>query len=304
MVNNVFAVENGRSLEVWEYGDPAGHPVFFFHGLIGSHLQASYVTDSARHAGLRLIAPNRPGVGRSDFTARPSALATAGDVEELAKALALGEFSLIGISGGTPYALAALHRLSPRVRTVTVISGMGPMGLAGSLRGMDYRRRLFLEVGCRFPRLAGQAFQVASDRFRAGPERFLDRLIGTWSAPDRALFKRKVVYDLFMQDLHQVFTQGIGAEGLAQELVLYRKYGFTLRELPADRRITLWHALSDTIVPPPMAWAMVRALPNAEAHLIPGGHFVAIDAADRIISRLRQLLDDPAGQRAGAGAPG
>jgi pimeloyl-ACP methyl ester carboxylesterase len=304
MGNNIFAIGNGRSLEVWEYGDPSGHPVFFFHGLIGSHHQASYVTDSARQAGLRLIAPNRPGVGRSEFTVRASALATARDVEQLAQALGLAEFSVIGISGGTPYALAALHHLGPRVRTVTVISGMGPMGLAGSLRGMDHRRRLFLEVGSRFPRLAAQAFQTASDRFRAGPEQFLDRLIRTWSAPDRALFERNEVYDLFMLDLHQVFAQGIGAEGLAQELVLYRNYGFALRELSADRPITLWHALSDTIVPPPMAWAMVRALPNAEAHLIPGGHFVAIDAADRIIGRLRQLLDDPAGQRARAHARG
>jgi pimeloyl-ACP methyl ester carboxylesterase len=44
-------------------------------------------------------------------------------------------------------------------------------------------------------------------------------------------------------------------------------------------------------VPPTIAWAMARALPNCEAHLVPGGHFMAVEAAEQIIARLRQLLD-------------
>jgi hypothetical protein len=40
-----------------------------------------------------------------------------------------------------------------------------------------------------------------------------------------------------------------------------------------------------------MAFKMALALPNCEAHLVPGGHFVAVDIAVQIISRLRQLLD-------------
>ena len=38
-------VNQGRALEVREYGDRRGHPAFFFHGLIGSHYQASYVAE-------------------------------------------------------------------------------------------------------------------------------------------------------------------------------------------------------------------------------------------------------------------
>ena len=70
MRDNLIAMRTGRKLEVREYGDEAGHPVFFFHGLIGSHHQASYIADHARQKGLRLIAPNRPGVGGSEFTRR------------------------------------------------------------------------------------------------------------------------------------------------------------------------------------------------------------------------------------------
>ena len=193
---------------------------------------------------------------------------------------------MIGISGGTPYALATLLRLSRRIRTVTVISGMGPTRLAGALDGMDHRRRLVLEIGSRYPHLTRRGFQKAADRFHADNNRFLDRLVKTWSVADQALFRRKEIYDLFMKDLHQVFTEGRGAESLAQELVVYRKNGFALRSLPADQRVVLWHGLSDNIVPLAMAWRMTRALPNAELHCVPGGHFVAVDIAAQIITRL------------------
>jgi surfactin synthase thioesterase subunit len=82
----------------------------------------------------------------------------------------------------------------------------------------------------------------------------------------------------------------VGAEGLAQELGVYRNYGFALRELPRDKPITLWQGLQDTIVPAAMAWAMTQHLPSCEAHFVRGGHFVAVDIAESIIARLGQHL--------------
>src|SRR4051794_32799140 len=191
---HLISMRDGRKLEVREYGDPSGRPALFFHGLIGSHHQASYIDAQARNHGLRIIAPNRPGVGRSDFVARGSALDAVPDAEDLTAALGVGEFSVIGISGGTPYALATLYRLEDRVRTATVISGMGPTRMPGGLVGMDRRRRLILELGSRSPQLAWRAFEVEARRFRADPERLLDRLVATWSAPDRKIFERRDVF--------------------------------------------------------------------------------------------------------------
>jgi pimeloyl-ACP methyl ester carboxylesterase len=178
---------------------------------------------------------------------------------------------------------------------------MGPMRLRGAVRTMDRRRRMVLEVGSRYPHLAMRFFQKAQYRFRANPDRFLDRLIATWALPDQQAFQRKEVYDLFMKDLEQVFIEGKGPETLSQELAIYRNYGFSVKDLLANRRVTLWHGLADNIVPATMAWAMSQTLPNSEAHIVPGGHFVAVDIADQIISRLRQLLDEPADSPAPVG---
>lgn len=279
-------------LEIQEYGDPDGHPAFFFHGLIGSHHQASYIAEQARANGLRIIAPNRPGVGDSEFVRRTSPLEAVADVEDLSAALGVGRFSVIGISGGTPYALSCLLRMGGRLDTVTIISGMGPTTLRGALRGMDRRRRLALELGSRYPNLAHKEIQRWCDRFNARPRAFLDRLVATWPEPDRTLFRREDIYDLFLLDLRQVFTVGRGAETFSQDLFLYRNYSFSLRDLPARPQVTLWQGLDDTIVPPSMAWEMTRALPNCEAHFVPGGHFMAITVSDRIVKRLMEQLED------------
>ncbi len=290
-----LSLQAGRLLEVYEYGDPRGHPVIFFHGLIGSHHQASYIAAEARENGLCILAPNRPGVGKSDFIRRKSPLETVSDVEEIALALDLETFSVMGISGGTPYALASLERLGSRVLTATLISGMGPMRLPGALKGMRSSDRIGLEIGSRQPLLARRVFEKWSDHFRAHPDRFLDRFIDQLVAPDRFLFRTTSLYDLFRQDLHQVFVEGQGAESLAHELRLYRYAGFSFGLLPKDRRVVLWHGLNDDLVPPAMAWALSRYLPNCEVHLVPGGHFVAVEIAGRIIARLRELIESSHG---------
>jgi pimeloyl-ACP methyl ester carboxylesterase len=288
---------DGRHLEAHEYGDPVGDPCLFFHGLIGSHLQASYIDEETRRRGLRVIAPNRPGVGGSAFVRRSTPLEAVPDVAALADALGLSTFSVIGISGGTPYALATLYRLRDRVRSATVISGMGPLGLPGALKGMDRARRLGVEIGSRSNGLAAREFARWGRYFRAGPEKFLRAVVRTWPEADQAVFRREEIFRHFLDDLRQVYTTPDGvasphaASGLAQELRIYRHYGFPLTDLPADRRVLIWHGLSDTIVPPAMAWGLARVIPSAEAHFVPGGHFMAVDAAPLIVARLRQWLD-------------
>jgi pimeloyl-ACP methyl ester carboxylesterase len=293
-MDSLLAMRNGRTLEVREYGDPAGHPAFFFHGLIGSHHQASYIAEQAARQGLRIIAPNRPGVGRSEFVERASALEAVPDVEDLAATLGLDEFSVIGLSGGTPYALACLYRLGARVRTTTVISGMGPIRLPSALAGMDRQRRVALEIGSRFPHLARRGARRWAGWFKAGPEAFLDRLVATWPAADRALFEDRRIFELFLLDLRQVFVDGRGPETYAQELKLYRNYGFSLADLPQESHVTLWQGLHDVIVPPAMAWKLTQILPCCECHFVPGGHFVAITIADQILIRLKEHLHESA----------
>jgi len=290
-MGDTLVLRDGRNLEVREYGDPSGHPVVFFHGLIGSYHQASYIAEPARRLGLRIIAPNRPGVGKSDFVARRTALEAVPDIEALTSALEVQDFSVIGISGGAAYALAMVERLGARVRTATLISGMGPIRLPGALRGMRRSDRFGLELGSRQPHLARRVFRRWQDSFRNDPKRFLRAFIAQLVVADRKLFQNQTLSDLFLGDLHQVFVAGSGPLTLAQELVLFRNLRLPQTKLPDHRRITLWHGLDDDLVPPAMAWTLAQRLPNCEAHFVPGGHFVALEIAERVVRRLRALVD-------------
>src|SRR5512141_2763064 len=62
-----YRLSGGRLLGYAEYGDPAGAPVFYFHGWPSSRLEGRAAHAPALNLGLRLVAPERPGYGLSDF---------------------------------------------------------------------------------------------------------------------------------------------------------------------------------------------------------------------------------------------
>ena len=104
---------DGRILSHATYGDPAGLPVLFFHGTPGSHVGAELLHDAALAAGVRLIAPDRPGMGESTYQPGRVLLDWPNDVVALADAMGIDRLRIIGYSGGGPYAL----RVRPAARS-------------------------------------------------------------------------------------------------------------------------------------------------------------------------------------------
>ena len=57
---------DGRALAFQEFGDPAGFPVLNRHGGLMCRLDVEPAAATAAELGLRIVSPDRPGVGRSD----------------------------------------------------------------------------------------------------------------------------------------------------------------------------------------------------------------------------------------------
>ena len=95
---------DGRDLAYEEYGDPAGFPVLSFHGGLSSRLDAAPADAAARDGGVRLVAPDRPGMGLSTFQPGRRLVDWPADVTSLADALGLERFAVMGWSAGGPYA--------------------------------------------------------------------------------------------------------------------------------------------------------------------------------------------------------
>ena len=98
-------LNDGRILGIAEYGHPGGFPVLAFHGIPGSRRTFAFADTVARRLQIRLIAPERPGIGLSSPLAQREILDWPGDVAELVETLGLSSFGVIGLSGGGAGAL-------------------------------------------------------------------------------------------------------------------------------------------------------------------------------------------------------
>ena len=90
---------DGRVLAYEEYGDPAGFPVLSFHGGLSSRLDAAPAHEAAVAVGVRLVSPDRPGMGLSTFQPGRRLLDWPADVTALTEALghrALRRDGLVG----------------------------------------------------------------------------------------------------------------------------------------------------------------------------------------------------------------
>lgn len=129
-----FTAPDGRTIAWCEYGDPHGRPLVVAHGTPGSRLQAAPIDEAARTAGLRVIAPDRPGCGHTDPAPDTGFHDWDADYAALLDHLGLDSAFLAGISGGAGYALAAAQTHPGRVRRLVLACGMAPGAPRSALR--------------------------------------------------------------------------------------------------------------------------------------------------------------------------
>ena len=80
---------DGRELAYEEYGDRGGEPVLSFHGGLSSRLDAAPAHQAALDLGVRLLSPDRPGIGRSTYQPGRRLLDWPADVAALTDALGI-----------------------------------------------------------------------------------------------------------------------------------------------------------------------------------------------------------------------
>lgn len=153
---------DGRRLQFWDGGAGDGDPVVVLPGCPDSRRIALSGHDEATRAGVRLIAVNRPGYGRSD--AMPSThLSVADDVAALADSLGLRRFATLGMSLGGPYALACAARYPERVRAAALVASPA---MATALAPPFHRDRMSATEQQFFRRLAAATPEDAVELLR------------------------------------------------------------------------------------------------------------------------------------------
>lgn len=97
---SIVQLSDGRSLCYAQYGAPDGFAVVSAHGGLACRLDVASADAAAKMHGVRLISPDRPGIGGSDAKAGRTILDWADDVADLLDLLGIDRFAVMGWSMG------------------------------------------------------------------------------------------------------------------------------------------------------------------------------------------------------------
>lgn len=251
---------DGRQLGYAAVGDPDGAPLVVFHGFPNCRSFAALLDEPARERGVRVYVPERPGFGVSDPDPGRTLADWPDDVAAFADAMGLGEFPVLGISGGGPYALACAALLEDRVSRAGVGCGVGPMDAIPLGERTPYYLARYLPPVVRLT--LWRRGRTARDDPEAAQRRRADEAADVdeerWlGEPGRVLVETSVAA-----------AAEHGTAPLTRELALFGSpWEFDLGDIAVP--VHLWYGKRDRIVPVEMGFHLAREIPTAEAHFYP-----------------------------------
>jgi pimeloyl-ACP methyl ester carboxylesterase len=266
----------GRRLAFVEIGDPDGFPVISCHGGLSSCIDVLPAGAAAAARGLRIVAPDRPGIGRSDRDAHRTLLDWPVDVQELADALGLAEFAVIGWSLGGMYAQVLARTLPGRVRVVSLVASSVPETWPGAERDLSPMDRTFLRLSGRGAPIDRSIFHVMRWAAVRTPRAYTRAF--PLSADDATSLTAAVARGL--ADPHGVVDD---------YRVMGSRWGFEPSEITVP--VQIWQGDADDLVPPVWGHRLADAIPDATITVIPGGtHYLWYDHWDVILDDLAEAV--------------
>lgn len=283
---------DGRTLAYCEGGDHDGYPVLFFHGNPGSRLIANLMSETATDLGIRLIALDRPGMGRSENRPARTIPEWADQVTSLIDTLDLARYSIVAHSAGGPYALAcaADAEASKRLDSIGLLSGIAPPDAPRA--DMAATNRLIYQAADRAPWLLRPTFRLQARLAKYAPPAVL-----TQAFSDREVGKAHgeidpAVAEVVKRDLLETFALGI--EGVVRESVLLTQpWGIDISAV--DVPVQCRYGEDDTNVPPIHGRYLAEAVLNGNLAVLPDIDHLSIitEQAPKLFEELIDYYSSP-----------
>ena len=209
-----------------QYGAADGYPIVNAHGGLACRLDVAAADAVAAETGIRLISPDRPGVGRSDPQPGRTILDWAGDVADLLDQIDVDGFAAMGWSMGGQYAAALGYALPHRVTRVAIIAGALPLTEPGVFDELPAMDRLLTRMSLRAPWIAAQWFRIM--RFASGVAPTLYGRLGARElGPADGAVIRNEGFGAFARMSHEALRQLSGA--VEEYRAWIRPWGFAPR---------------------------------------------------------------------------
>lgn len=288
--DQAFALRDGMTIGLAEYGDPNGHPVLSMHGTPASRLMFDVAASDARHHGLRLICPDRPGYGLTPADRDGTLEGWIEELERLADALRLERFAILGVSGGSPYAVALAAQLGNRISALTLVSPIGPVSECIAAGGSDgvkvssMHRHLFIDLPKHRFTLWLNA-EAAAVAFHAAPSGTVSAFAYSLGNPDKQILSRPHVKESLIRMTQESIRTGI--KGPIKDVQIFG-HDWNIDYASITAPATLWQGTADHVVPQAAAYYLAASIPGCQLERIEGaGHFWIYDNIPEVLSRLR-----------------
>jgi len=283
----------GRKVAYYEYGDPQGIPVIFCHGT-GSHVHAMLLHEPAKRNRFRVVVPDRPGIGLSDFDPKRKILDGADDIAALADHLGIKRFGIMGISGGNPTLLASTYKLKDRLLFAVDLAGAAPLYTdPDAIKQLGAIDRFYAKIGTILPLWLFQVpFSLLGFQQKTlkSPAAFAKMMGSSMCEADMKLFENADLQYLFMRDFQELFRQGAKGAALDAQLI-YLPWGFDIREIKTH--VDIHQGSEDKWVPPYFSRYLAKTLPDATLHRIPGqGHFYHLACGEETLRRVKTYIKE------------
>jgi pimeloyl-ACP methyl ester carboxylesterase len=267
-------IDGRRRLHYELYGaeapDPALPVIVSCHGGLLNHLDVSGAHDAAVAVGIRIVAPDRPGVGASDFDPDRTVLGWAADVTTLVDELGANQVAAFGWSLGGQYALALAAGMGDRVVRTGVVGGVVPLDSSADLHQMTRLDRNLLWLSDHAPAFGRLAFAQTAGMARRRPEQLAARMAKGLGPADQAVIGSPDGATV----VAGMADAGRQPRGQVLEYRLWHApWGFALGDITTPVRA--WQGDDDRLVPMACAERIEAEVPGAELVRCPGeGHFL------------------------------
>jgi pimeloyl-ACP methyl ester carboxylesterase len=267
-------LQDGRVLRVHDSAGGRAADAFtllWHHGSPQTGAPLEPLLAAAAERGIRLLSYGRPSYGGSSPRPGRDVASAASDVAQLADALGIARFAVMGASGGGPHALACAALLPARVSGVACLGSPAPF----DADGIDWFGGMASDGALRAAVAGRPARERHEETAEFDPESFTERdhaaLAGAWSSlsADVAL------------------ASAAGADGLIDDdLAFVAPWGFDVADITAP--VLVVHGGQDRVIPPAHGDWLLRRCRHAELWFRPDdGHISILDACPVAMDWLR-----------------
>ena len=261
--NQLVELSTGDRLGFAEFGDSTGTPVVLLHNVSGSRFQIPVPEAMIQNQGLRLIVPDRFGVGLSDWPADHSLQAFARAMTGLLDHLGLSRVKLIGTSVGAIYALACVHYHPQRYDRLALISPMVELTSEADLEYINEDMRGLIRLARRSPLLLRLFSKLMT---RGTPTRFFDRRIENLPLADQRLYIDTGFYEMSLFAMRENLRNGVDPM-VNDFLHLAGTWPGELQQIEVPTQC--WHGALDITSPVTAVRRFAAKLPDCELIVLP-----------------------------------